>query len=69
MRLPYLLAASALAIAGLVSAPAAAADCTEADNQSFCSFGEPGTSGPVLPYDCDTYDYYCNDGYSHWDLF
>ena len=70
MRLRHLVVAPLLVVAGLAAAPTAAADCTTTGNQTFCSFGEPGNTGPVLPYECvDAYDYYCNDSYGSWDLF
>ena len=71
MRLPYVLAVPFLAFAGLVfGAPTAAADCTTTGNQTFCSFGEQGDTGPVLPYECvQQYDYYCDDYYQFRDLF
>ncbi|GAB3241036.1 hypothetical protein [Mycolicibacterium hippocampi] len=69
MRLKYLIAAPIAAAAGLFVAPTAAADCTTFGNESYCSFGGPGGTSPVLPYDCGDYDYYCNDGYQAWELF
>ncbi len=70
MRLRYLIVAPFLLVAGLYVAPTAAADCVTTGNQTFCSFGGPGDTGPVLPYECvDAYDYYCNDTYGSRDLF
>lgn len=64
------LLAPVLAVAGLHSAPTAVApNCTAVEDQTFCSFGERGHSGPVLPYQCDSYDYYCNESYDGWNLF
>lgn len=65
------LLAPVLAIVGLHAAPTAAAapNCTVVDNETYCSFGEQGSSGPVLPYQCDPYDYYCNDSYGGRNLF
>lgn len=66
MRLRYLVVAGLIALAQIIAAPTASAECTTDGNFSVCSLGglEDSTStGPYLP--CGS-DYYCND---HWDWF
>ncbi|MGY4709587.1 hypothetical protein ACXDF8_08550 [Mycolicibacterium sp. CBM1] len=55
---------------GLLTAPAAQADCVSGGGSTVCAQGEvrgadgppgPVTSGPYVPYPCD-YDPYCFDG-------
>lgn len=68
-RFTYLIA-PLLLIGGLHSAPdVSAQDCTTAEDVTFCSFSEHGHAGPVLPFACDSYDYYCNESYGSWGLF
>jgi len=75
MRLASLIVAPGVVLSGLgvVAAPPASADCTNAGGVTICSQGDvrgPDTgegagsvSGPVVPYPCE-YDWYCDD----WDL-
>jgi hypothetical protein len=72
VRLPYMLAASALIISGLAVAPTATAECVAYNGTMICSddgptaTGNSSGSGPVVPYPCDL-DWYCDDG-TTWDL-
>lgn len=69
-RLPAVLIPVAVLGAGLVGAPAAAADCITSAGTTLCGQGSargantgegPGSmSGPYVPYPC-AYDWYCDD--------
>jgi len=73
MRMTYLFVAPAIVVgvvgAGVVNAPSAVADCTNAGNSTICSQGEvrgsnsgpgAGWQGPAYPSSCVN-DWYCWD--------
>lgn len=67
MRIPYLLVAPVLVMAGVAVAPVVTADCVTEGNRTTCGWGsdaEMASAGPSTPYPCIYDAYFCNDDYN-----